>query len=358
MKSTLSPAALTLLLISIAAGPALAQLAQPGPSAQARQAERDARRANTQSLWDDYRSSPRRLGSDTLSKVAQTRSLPPTQANVINVLQLLNASGPSEDRAVLARIAGDLHFDLRQAGSKVLQQDLEDSLSRLAKSERDPAVRLAAVYTYSRMGYFPDSMAMLAGSRPLLGDAAYHAEMAHMLLAAPTQGQLKLIEEIGTGEGHHNDLAKQILMDQVRSIPQAFDRLPRPVIAALLDLFLKQEPKFNATQPSAIGFGSVTDYTNWFNAVVALTAKTNGESPRFIAARLLKLDGDPRKLIAAFWDEHSAALVQSALARADLNKADAAIAAFGARFASNTNVQGFVEMARTNLALSVTQSQK
>jgi hypothetical protein len=357
MKSTLSSAALTLLVIS-SAGPALAQLAQPGPSAQARQAERDAIRAKTQTLWDDYRSKPRRAGSDTLLRVAQTRSLAPTSANVINVLQLLNASGPSEDRVVLARIAGDLHFDLRQAGSKILQRDLEDSLSRLAKGEQDRDVRLAAVYTYSRMGYFPDSMAMLAGSRPLLGDRAYYAEMAHMLLAAPADEQAKLIEEIGTGEGHNNDLAKQILMDQVRSIPQAFDRLPRPVTGALLDLFLKQEPKFNATQPSAIGFGSVTDYTNWFNAVVALTAKTSGEPPRYIAARLLKLDGDPRKLIAAFGDEQSAALVQSALARADLDKADAAIAGFGARFASNTNVQGFVEMARTNLARPAPLPQK
>jgi hypothetical protein len=86
------------------------------------------------------------------------------------------------------------------------------------------------------------------------------------------------------------------------------------------------------------------------NAVAVLTAKSSGELPAAVVSNVVKLDGDPRKLVAMFDDAQIAALVRSSLSVRDLDAVDAKLAAFASKYKSNENVQGFVAHARHNLA--------
>lgn len=340
-------------LVLLFAAPVFAQspFTTPAPARSAADygAAWNAQRAKTQEQWDQYRINPSGAGHAALAGIASTRSLPGTKGNTADVLRLMESSdAATDDRQMLARIAGDLHDDLGRNGDKATQRDVQESLSRLARNEKDPKVRKTAVLTYSRMGWFQDSLPLLAAARPLLGDRPYHQELAHMLLVAPPDAQLKIVKALEDGEGHNNDLGKEIIANLLRD-ENAMKQLSPAAVGPLLALMRKQEPVFGSP-PQAMGSTTIGAYTDWFNSVVALTAKATGEPPRLVVARLLNLNDDPRKLVALFDDEHSAMLVRQAMAARDLDKVDASLAAFAARYSSNPNVQGFVRGARRNLA--------
>ena len=331
------PATSFLLVMAIA--PVMAQILTP-PG-------RDTQRAQTQKDWEEYRINPSRAGHEAIVKIASTRSLPATRANATALLALLQSAGSSEDRAMLARMAGDLHYDFGKVGDQATQADIRDGLRQLVKNEHDPIVRKAAAFTYGRLGWFPDSMALLARSRPLLGDRDYYGELAHLLLLTPAAEQPEILKELEAGEGQHTGYAKEILANEMRS-EHAVDQVSPAGAKGALMLLLKTVPTFVA-EPQAMGVADLFQYSDWFIAVVKLTVKTTGQPTASVVANMVQLDGDPRKLIAIFGDGQSAALARSAMDRRTLDKVNATLVAYAARFASNRTVQGFVSMAKTNL---------
>ena len=327
------------LLLVMAIAPVMAQILAPP--------NRDAQRAQTQKDWEEYRINPSRAGHEAIAKIASTRSLPATRSNATALLALLQSAGSSEDRAMLARMAGDLHFEFGRVGDKATQADIQDGLRQLVKNEQDPIVRKAAAFTYSRLGWFPDSMALLARSRPLLGDRDYHGELAHLLLVTPAAEQPKILKELEAGEGHNTGYAKEIMANEMRT-EHALDQVSTDGAKGALMLLLKTVPTFEA-EPQAMGVSDLFQYSDWFIAVVKLTSKTTGQPTTIVVANMVQLDGDPRKLIAIFGDGQSAALARSAMDRPTLDKVNATLVAYAARFANDRNVQGFVSMASTNL---------
>ena len=326
-------------LLVMAIAPVMAQfLTSPG---------RDVQRAQTQTDWEAYRINPSRAGLEAVAKIASTRSLPATRANATALLALLRSANSSEDRAMLARMAGDLHFELGRVGDQASQGDIQDGLRQLVKNEQDPIVRKAAAFTYSRLGWFPDSMALLARSRPLLGDRDYHGELAHLLLMAPAAEKPKILNELAAGEGHKTGYAKEIMANEMRT-EHALDQVSTDGAKGALMLLLKTVPTFEA-EPQAMGVSDLFQYSDWFIAVVKLTLKTTGQPTTSVVANMVQLDGDPRKLIAIFGDRQSAAFARAAMDRPTLDNVSATLDAFAARFANDRNVQGFVNMAKTNL---------
>lgn len=350
MNNIIASVTLSLLLAAPAFGQFVKQPPAPNPAElrAARSTEQAELRAKTQKDWDEYRINPGRAGHDTIARVATSGALPATKTNAASVMQLLEGFGTRDDRAMLARTAGDLHWRLGQAGDTSSQRDVQEALARVAENDKeDPKVRTAAVVAYSRMGFFPDSLTLLKRAQPVLGDVAFHSELAHMLLSATPEGQLKIIAEMAYGEGHNNGFGKEIIANQLRN-EQAIKMIAPTSVKPLLAL-LAQEPVLESG-PESMGVGTIAGYADWFNAMVVLNAKLTGEAPRYVMARLLKLDGDPRKLVAAFFDEHIAAVVRQAFAVRDLDRIDATLAAFAAKYSTNSNVRDFVGSARNHIA--------
>lgn len=344
------------------AAPAFGQFVvqQPTASSQAegraaRNAAQEGLRAKAQKDWDNYRTSPGRTGHDVIASIAASGALPANKTNAASVVQLLESFGARDDRAMLARIAGNLHWALGQAGDTASQRDVQEALARVAKNDKeDPKVRKTAVVAYARMGFFPDSISLIKRAQPVLGDRDFHGELAHMLISAPAEDQLKIIAEMAYGEGHNNGFGKEILANELRN-EQAIKLIAPTSVKPLLALLQAQEPPLGSP-PELMGLGTIAVYADWLNAMVALNAKLTGELPRYVVARLLKLDGDPRKLVAAFSDEHIAAVVRPAFARRDLDQIDATLAAFAAKYSTNRNVQDFVRWSRNNIAEPATAS--
>ena len=157
MNTTITSVTLALLL----ATPAFAQFVTQPPATNpderraARNAGQAELRAKAQKDWDDYRLNPGRAGHDVIARVATSGALPATKTNAASVVQLLEAFGTRDDRAMLAKTAGDLHWRLGQVGDTSSQRDVQEALARVAKNDKeDPAVRTSAVVAYSRMGFF------------------------------------------------------------------------------------------------------------------------------------------------------------------------------------------------------------
>jgi hypothetical protein len=344
MNNTIASISLFLLL----SGPVVAQSPLISRDRAQEMNQREAARDRAQKEWDKIRIGPIRADHDAIAKIAAEGSLRPSRNNTDDVLRLMESAGSSSDREAFAIIAGDLYRGVGPDGDKSIQRDVQESLSRVARNDKDPKVRKTAALTYSRLGYFPDSLSVLAGARPLLGDQSYHQQLAQMLLAAPADGQVRIIREFEYGEGRNNDLGKRVVTNLLRD-ENAMAFLTPIAVTPLLALLKKQEPDFGSP-PESMGVMTISGYADWLNAVAVLTATASGEPPAAVVSNMVKLDGDPRKLVAMFDDAQIAALVRSSLSAKDLDAVDAKLAAFGSKYKSNENVQGFVAHARRNLA--------
>lgn len=356
MKHNLLATALAVALLG-AADPTLSQFVQPGRMEDAstqkatRDAARNAARAVNQKKWDDYLDVKAGRGSqgDFLAGMLAT-GLAPTKANADSVVQLLESSKTDKaDRVMLVLLAGALHGDLDETGDKASKGKIREAVARVAKNDADPKTRREATLTHNRMDNFPESLPLLRQKVPLLGDISYHQELAHMMLAAPGDDQVKIINEIASGEGHNNQLGKSVLAELMLDPNLVNKALAPQAVAPLLALLTKTEPGFNQQDPKAMGWGGLQDYYEWLGAVANLTARATGEAPRYTVARLLKLDGDPRRLVAAFDNERIAALVRSSFAAKDLDRIDATLIAFAAKYPDNGTVQRFTKASRDNI---------
>ncbi|MEO5672288.1 MAG: hypothetical protein ABIR26_16495 [Ramlibacter sp.] len=248
-----------------------------------------------------------------------------------------------DDKVVLIRIAGAQAVELED---KQARADIQTSLSRLAMTTEDPVLGRAAALMYSRMGFYPDTLALLASARARkhIGDDEYFGDLGYLLPIASGADQVKIAKLLIEGK---NGFSRVVLA----SLFTNRDLVGTLTPSALSDVtaFLTQnEPTFSSS-PS-IGGTDVFRYADWLNAVVGLTAKATGEPERVVMARQLRIDGaDPKTLIAALHNEQNAALIRAAFDRRSLEKIDTAIASF-AQQSKTSWVQELAATGRANLA--------
>ena len=337
-----------------AQSPLLAPSIQNGgpPTVEQRRAERAERREKAQALWDRWRANPASAGEASLTEIVVLQGIRPTKDNAAALIDALRTKGGPRDKALLARIAGDLYRDLGEEGDKQTQETVRAYVSQLAKSETEPQLWKAVAYTYSRMGWFPDSMLVFARSKLIWGDREYYGELAHAVLSAPQSEQVKIIKELEAGDtkfgGGFNDFGKEILANDLKN-EHAVKTLHPEAARAALAMFKKKEPAF-AAEPEKMGIGSLSAYSDWAAAVVTLTAHASGEPPKNVLARMVQVERDPRKLIAVLNDSQTSALLVAAMDQKSIAAIDASINAYGAKHKTNPNVQDFVGIARRRLA--------
>ena len=320
-------------------------VAAQAPSDAATPMAREAMRAHAQKLWDTYRGAGRG-GEQALSEIMATRSFPATRENAAAVLAVLNSKASRDERIWLVRLAGHLH--LRLSNDAQAQADIRGHLTGLATNTDDAALGKVAALTYSSIGYFPDSLAVLARarSRSFITDNDYFGDVAHLFPDAPAVEQTKLLQVLRDG---NNSYSREIFANYLKSKDVLKALTPEATLSAI-GFLGKEEPAFSAPA-NAVGGGDLLRYEEWLSATVALNAQATREPERIVMARMLKVDGaDPRKLIATLLSESSSALVRDAMDRSTLNKIDAAIAGFAAQNSRNAWIQEVAASARANLA--------
>ncbi|MEO5670733.1 MAG: hypothetical protein ABIR26_08595 [Ramlibacter sp.] len=318
---------------TMAQGPARSPLGDP------------AARAQAQKLWDQYRDKAGRPGgAEALVQIMSTRALPATKENSAAVLALLRSNFSPDEKVFLIRIAGAQAVEL---DDKQARADIQAFISALALGTEDPVIGEAAALMYSRMGFYPDSLTVLARARAKnhISDNDYFGDLAHLLPAATSaQDQTKILRLLSDGK---NSLAREILANLLLD-RQIVTTLTPAAITDSIAFLAQSEPAFSAS-PTTISGVDVLRYGYWMNALVGLNAKATGEPERIVMARLLKIDGaNPKTLIAVLNYEPNAVLVRSALDRRSLDKIDAVVADFGEK-SKNGWVQELVATARTNL---------
>ncbi len=343
--------------LALPAGPALSQSPRITPAPQVgglpsldqRRAELAVRRDKAQVLWDTWRANPRAAKNDSLEQISALGGLRPTKENTTALIEAMRTLGTPLEKSVLASMAGQLYRDLDDQGDKQSQEMVRTYIAQVASREMEPQVWKAAAFTYSRMGWFSDSMQVFTRAKYIWGDRNYYGELAHAVVSAPQAEQIKIIKELEAGDtrfgGGFNDFGKEILASQLTN-DHAVKALHPEAARAVLAMFNRKPPAFPA-ELEKIGVSDLAAYREWMMAVVALTANANGEPPKNVLARMIDVNGDPRKLIAVLPDSRThAALDQKSLAAIDAN-----LASYGAKYKADANLQGFVANARSELAV-------
>lgn len=321
------------------------------PTLDQRRAERTERRDKAQKMWDAWRA--KRGSHEELAQIASQMGLRPTKENADSVIGLMrDKATTNRDKAMLSRMAGDLYRDLGEQGDLQTQEQVRAFLADVVKTEKEPEFQRAAAFTYSRLGWFPDSMHLFQRSRFVWGDKDYYNELAHALVSAPQGEQLKILKALEAGDtaGGYNAFAKEILASHLKHEGNV-KRLHPEVARGALAMFKKQEPKF-PSDPVVMGVSLLDGYADWAGAVVTLTTQASGEPPRLVLARMVDVKDDPRKLIAVLMDGKLAALMNTAIDRKSMVEIEAAITSFGEKYKTNPNVQDFVGEAKRGLVIA------
>ncbi len=221
----------------------------------------------------------------------QAKGLPITAKNVESIRNLLASNSKKEEKIALLRLLGILYtYDNKSNANHLIVQDLRHHIN-----SNDKDICLAALLTFSRLGYFSDSVEVLkhAYDKKLLDENGYLGEIAHLLPFAPTTDQHKLLAILSTG---NNSYANEVL---ISNFTQA-SRIKKldPSIKKVLRLhFEKNQPNF----PLAIGEYSVIDsirYSNWLQSSTMLEIDMTGKTyQELIFKHLNNPDLDPRKII-------------------------------------------------------------
>jgi hypothetical protein len=219
--------------------------------------------------------------------------LAPSAQNVKAVRAALSQTSNPRERVGLIRLLGSLHSQLEDAGER---QALLEDLRQLSASD-DVEVRRSAVLAYSRLGFFPDSLKMLAEARAAesIGPDDYHMELAHMLPLATDSAQFEIVRDLASGG---SPLSRDIVASSLMS-PDYASSIPKAVAREVFTMLAENEPVFSG-DPQAYGLSDAIRYAEWLHGMANLHHALTGETQQsFLQRRLLDDGADPRKLVAA-----------------------------------------------------------
>lgn len=230
-------------------------------------------------------------GSKLLEKV-ESAGLDKNTENVNYIRQAMASVSGESEKSSLTRVLASLHsFD----NASSMNKNIEDDVRILAFSSGVELPR-AAIFSYSRMGYFQDSLAVLSHGKAkgLLKDDEYFGELSHLLPYASPAGQAAIMFAL---KNSRNQYAAEILAAQIPQITAA-GKLPSDIQIALKSVLSEQEP----VMPMAIaafGYRESFRYSNWLHAIATLESNGNQVAyNQFIFSKLNSKDIDSRKILA------------------------------------------------------------
>jgi len=246
-------------------------------------------------------------GSGTIGREAidtiHAMGLEKTLDNVTRIRSALSMKISEGERASLLRLLASLYD--HTAGSPWNSMILHDLRTHIP---RGGEVGRMAALQFSRIGYFPDSLAVLEASveNKSLGKEEYSGELAHLLPFAPSQEQKKILSML---KGLKEAYGAEIIASQF-SNPNHAPILTPPVLEATARFLLSMEPEF----PMEVGRYGMTDalkYAQWLHATASCVGKGDPAAyDAFIIATLERDSSDPRKAIAYLSADESAAFQQ------------------------------------------------
>jgi hypothetical protein len=281
MKTIISTLAL---VAGIVMHPASAQSASPiGRSASAPDY------AASQRIIDAYRGK----SLPPAEKIEQlyARGLQPSPANIGTVRGWLAAQGSVYQKVATIRLLGSL---FRDDSAPVLNLAIARDL-RMQIRSGEARIALAAVQTFSRLGYQPELIGVLdeARARTLITDDDYAQEIALALPLAPAGAQPALAQKLAE---KNNAFGAQVLAATVTT-PEEAGRIAPQAAASLRDYMIAREPVL----PMALGQFGLSDggrYAEWLHTV-AMFEQVSGKRSyaEAVWARLDNEGTDPRKIL-------------------------------------------------------------
>lgn len=244
-----------------------------------------------QELFELYRTRYRGTGgsgAEALMKVEAFGRLARTPQNVAALCSLLASPLPLVERIQLVRMLG------RQCASKDGPNHLILTDLKQLTTASDGELALAATFSYSRCGYSPDAEAVLltAKDRRLLDDDAYYGEIAHMLIFAGGDDQVRLVKTLRAGK---NRYGTDIALSYFNSAGERFSRAARAELEPLVETM---EPRLGVTA-SLYGEPDASRYADWLTALATLKHPDSpNDAGEFIMATIDTPLVDPRKVIA------------------------------------------------------------
>ncbi|MCY7317491.1 MAG: hypothetical protein LH617_01965 [Ramlibacter sp.] len=282
-----------------------------------------------------------------LEEVRAMQGLPATKANVAAVLGRLRTTPVMNhsESVQLVRLAGDLHAQSTDEKDKA---EIRGLLAALATSSANPLLGQAAALTYSRLGYFPDTLGVLATARQkgFITNDHYFGDLAHLLPDVKSgNDQLRVVHLLTDGKNAH----ARMILNNLMMADHVFEGLTPAAAQGVLTLMTSNPPGFNSI-PTAIGGVDMLNYNDWLVANVRVSSHLSKEPQRSTVARLVKVDTtDPRALVSMMhWDE-TANLVKDAMSPTELAKIDSRIAAWAAT-SDSPWIKQVSDRARANLA--------
>lgn len=152
------------------------------------------------------------------------------------------------------------------------------------------------MFSYSRLGYFPDTEDMLLHLKDtgVIDNEGYYGELAHILPFAPAHAQMDLLSKITMGKDKY---ATEILAFLPNN-PDNVQRLYPETKQRLLAYLQEDEPGFG-TETGVFGLTDAVRYTTWLHSIATLTRETTSAKYSDVVLNHLNNEKtDPRKIMA------------------------------------------------------------
>lgn len=254
-----------------------------------------AAQQQAQALFDSYvsRFAGRREGGNLLIR-AGAYGLPQTPRNTTALRRIVAGNTEQEEKVIAIRLLAAQYAKANPTGmNHLILADLkQQAISGL------PRVAAIAIFAYSRLGYLPDSLAVLRAGRgrAVLDDDSYFGEIAHMLPGAPPSEQLEMSRMLRQSRnGYASDIAAGLVTaDAPRSL------LTQETTQELRRFLEESEPRFSITA-SRYDRLEATRYQYWLRAIAQLReGGFNRNGAELVLQRLSDPMLDTRKLYAFF----------------------------------------------------------
>lgn len=319
----------------------------PGTTSRAN-AENTQRATQAQQLFGEYLAKHRNRGIEArkvLDVIAMNR-LPPSAKNVKAIREVLASSVTAEEIVGLARIlASQYTLDDKTGSNAAITQDLR-GLVRHPRKE----VALAAMLSYSRLGYFADTEDLLLQAKVagVIDDDGYYGELAHLLPYAPSHAQSKMLSKIAAGK---NQYATELLATLPEN-PQVMKRIYPETKHLLLTYLLQNEPGFGI-ETGVFGMIESIRYAIWLHAVATIRSETSNNKYADVVLGYLNDPKIDARKIMAFLTSTKGKLLIATLAQPQLfEKARTSVVTYSKQYPQNEMMREAVQDITTTLDAS------
>ena len=213
--------------------------------------------------------------------------------NTTTLRSILGRNADEEEKVLAVRLLADQFDRSNPTGmNHLILADLKQQ-----GNSASPRVAGEAIVSYARLGYLPDSMAVLKAGRErgVLNEDDYFGELAHMLESAPAAEQLEMARMIrASRNGYGRDVVAAVVISDLQG---ALRPETKQELARLLE---ENEPQLGANVREYDGIQAVF-YQDWLRALALLKASDfNKNGAEVIMQRLSAPMMDTRKLYAFF----------------------------------------------------------